>query len=85
MVLGFFVHHKRMFSLTMCVYLNRILLFKQLLSVFLGTPYNVWSRFIFIPKVGDIRIQFSYSGKDGDLFTVVGKQAGREIREEGVK
>ena len=36
---------------------------------------SVWS-----PEVGDVRVQFSYAGKHGDLVTVVGKQSGREIR-----
>lgn len=36
---------------------------------------NVWQ-----PEVGDVRVHFSFAGKDGDLVTVVGKQSGREIR-----
>lgn len=36
---------------------------------------NVWQ-----PDVGDIRVHFSYAGKNGDLVTIVGKQSGREIR-----
>ena len=31
-------------------------------------------------QVGEHRVQFSYSGRHGDQYTVVGKQAGREIR-----
>ena len=30
--------------------------------------------------VGDYRVQFSYSGRHGDLYTAVGRQAGREVR-----
>ena len=30
-------------------------------------------------QVGDYRVQFSYSGRAGDEFTVVGRQAGREV------
>jgi len=36
---------------------------------------NLWQ-----PEVGDYRVQFSYSGRAGDEFTVVGRQAGREVR-----
>ncbi|XP_066997597.1 transmembrane protein 43 homolog isoform X2 [Anabrus simplex] len=36
---------------------------------------DVWN-----PEVGDIRLQFSYAGKAGDVVTVVGMQAGSEIR-----
>lgn len=36
---------------------------------------DVWE-----PEVGDVRVQFSYAGKDGTLVTVMGKQSGREIR-----
>jgi len=36
---------------------------------------DVWQ-----PDVGDIRVHFSYAGKDGDLVTIIGKQSGREIR-----
>jgi len=36
---------------------------------------NVWR-----PEVGDWRVQFSYAGKQGEEFTVVAKQAGRELR-----
>ena len=30
-------------------------------------------------QVGDYRVQFSYSGRGGDEFTVVGRQSGREV------
>ena len=30
--------------------------------------------------MGDYRVQFSYAGRDGDEYTVVGRQAGRELR-----
>ena len=30
--------------------------------------------------MGDYRVQFSYAGRHGDEFTVVGKQSGREVR-----
>ncbi|XP_040566552.1 transmembrane protein 43 [Lepeophtheirus salmonis] len=36
---------------------------------------DVWS-----PEVGDIRIQFSYAGRHGEPYTVIGMQSGREIR-----
>ena len=47
-------------------------------NYFLGIYYhgkNVWQ-----PEVGDVRVHFSYAGKNGDLVSVVGKQSGREIR-----
>ena len=47
-------------------------------SAFSGLYYhsqNVWQ-----PEVGDWRVQFSYSGRHGDEYTVVGRQTGREIR-----
>ena len=31
-------------------------------------------------QVGDYRVQFSYSGRLGEEYTVVGRQAGREVR-----
>ena len=31
-------------------------------------------------QVGDYRVQFSYAGRHGEEFTVVGRQSGREIR-----
>lgn len=31
-------------------------------------------------EVGDIRVQFSYAGRDGEQVTVVGKQSGNEIK-----
>lgn len=36
---------------------------------------DVWQH-----EVGDVRIQFSYAGRDGDHVTVVGRQSGREVR-----
>ena len=36
---------------------------------------NLWQ-----PEVGDWRVQFSYAGRDGDQYSVVGRQSGREIR-----
>nr|ACO14791.1 Transmembrane protein 43 [Caligus clemensi] len=36
---------------------------------------DVWN-----PEVGDIRIQFSYAGRHGEPYTVIGMQSGREIR-----
>jgi len=36
---------------------------------------NVWK-----PEVGDYRVQFTYAGKDGEEYTVVGRQSGRELR-----
>jgi len=47
-------------------------------KIYAGLYYhcrNVWE-----PEVGEHRVQFSYSGRHGDQYTVVGKQAGREIR-----
>jgi len=32
------------------------------------------------PEVGDVRVQFSFAGSEGEPYTVVGRQAGREIR-----
>eukprot|EP00096_Caligus_rogercresseyi_P007362 TRINITY_DN25203_c0_g1_i1.p1 TRINITY_DN25203_c0_g1~~TRINITY_DN25203_c0_g1_i1.p1 ORF type:complete len:384 (-),score=74.83 TRINITY_DN25203_c0_g1_i1:230-1381(-) len=36
---------------------------------------DVWN-----PEVGDVRIQFSYAGRNGEPYTVIGMQSGREIR-----
>ncbi|PNF31646.1 Transmembrane protein 43 [Cryptotermes secundus] len=36
---------------------------------------DVWN-----PEVGDIRVQFSYAGKAGEVVSVVGMQVGKEIR-----
>ncbi|XP_069692898.1 transmembrane protein 43 homolog isoform X2 [Periplaneta americana] len=36
---------------------------------------DVWN-----PEVGDIRVQFSYAGKAGEVVSVVGMQLGNEIR-----
>lgn len=36
---------------------------------------DVWE-----PDVGDVRVQFSYAGRDGEQVTIVGKQSGREVR-----
>jgi len=47
-------------------------------KIYAGLYYhskNVWR-----PEVGDWRVQFSYAGKQGDEFTAVAKQAGRELR-----
>eukprot|EP00092_Neocalanus_flemingeri_P003678 GFUD01003952.1.p1 GENE.GFUD01003952.1~~GFUD01003952.1.p1 ORF type:complete len:406 (+),score=125.46 GFUD01003952.1:100-1317(+) len=47
-------------------------------KIYAGLYYhcrNVWE-----PEVGEHRVQFSYAGRHGDQFTVVGRQAGREVR-----
>jgi len=47
-------------------------------KIYAGLYYhsnNLWS-----PEVGDYRVQFSYAGRHGEEFTVVGRQSGREIR-----
>ncbi|GFG38593.1 hypothetical protein Cfor_01640 [Coptotermes formosanus] len=36
---------------------------------------DVWN-----PEIGDIRVQFSYAGKAGEVVSVVGMQDGKEIR-----
>ena len=33
-------------------------------------------------QVGDYRVQFSYSGRQGEEYTIVGRQAGREVGHE---
>jgi len=46
--------------------------------VYAGLYYhsnNLWQ-----PEVGDYRVQFSYSGREGEEHTVVGRQSGREVR-----
>lgn len=48
------------------------------IKIYAGLYYhsaNLWR-----PEVGDYRVQFTYTGRDGDEFTVVGRQSGREIR-----
>lgn len=48
------------------------------IKIYAGLYYhslNLWR-----PEVGDYRLQFTYAGRDGEEFTVVGKQSGREIR-----
>ena len=47
-------------------------------KIYAGLYYH--SRNLWSPEVGDYRIQFSYAGKHGEEFTVVGRQSGREIR-----
>jgi len=47
-------------------------------KIYAGLYYhssNHWS-----PEVGDWRVQFSYAGRHGEEFTMVGRQSGREIR-----
>lgn len=36
---------------------------------------DVWN-----PEIGDIRVQFSYAGKAGEVVSIVGMQDGKEIR-----
>ncbi|XP_023320761.1 transmembrane protein 43-like [Eurytemora carolleeae] len=48
------------------------------IKIYAGLYYhsaNVWQ-----PEIGDYRVQFTYAGRDGEEFTVVGRQSGREIR-----
>jgi len=48
------------------------------IKIYAGLYYhsaNLWR-----PEVGDYRVQFTYTGRDGEEFTVVGRQSGREIR-----
>eukprot|EP00092_Neocalanus_flemingeri_P010419 GFUD01011230.1.p1 GENE.GFUD01011230.1~~GFUD01011230.1.p1 ORF type:complete len:402 (+),score=104.11 GFUD01011230.1:139-1344(+) len=42
-----------------------------------GVYYH--SRSVWEPDIGDYRVQFSYAGRQGEEFTVVGKQSGQEI------
>ena len=35
---------------------------------------NIWE-----PQIGEHRVQFLYAGREGEAFTVVGKQVGQEI------
>ena len=47
-------------------------------KIYAGLYYhtaNLWQ-----PEVGDWRVQFSYAGRHGEKFSVVGRQSGREIR-----
>ena len=47
-------------------------------KIYAGLYYhsnNLWN-----PEVGDYRVQFSYAGRHGEEFTVIGRQSGREIR-----
>jgi len=47
-------------------------------KIYAGLYYhtaNLWQ-----PEVGDWRVQFSYAGRHGEQFSVVGRQSGREIR-----
>lgn len=48
------------------------------IKIYAGLYYhsaNVWQ-----PEVGDHRLQFTYAGRHGEQFTVVGRQSGRELR-----
>lgn len=43
-----------------------------------GMYYHCFN--IFYPEIGDIRIQFSYAGLSGDVYTIIGQQVNNEIK-----
>ena len=69
--------------------MDKITTFKPLTSEELPSPVWSWVKLhdgiyyhaqnIWEPQVGDYRVHFLCAGREGEVFTVVGKQVGQEI------
>ena len=69
--------------------IDKINTFRPLSSEELPTPAWVWVKLsegiyyhtinILDPAVGDYRVQFAVAGREGEAFSIVGKQRGKEI------